>query len=319
MNIFQSNAPIHRTSVHILAIIGFIALVSGGIWGAVYATRFVPEIVNSTGEAAMYLGSAFAPVATLGLILSPSDTTLYWVVFFGLSLFLVYLFFFVAVPTTNRYAHTFGSRVSTLLNAPRVAPVAIKDMPSASKQELPKTSREYSSYDGFKSFTPNSGALSVEDIVKGLSQKHSVVPSEHMEEFEELTENVEPIYENVEPIVLDSIVPVAEVSSPARNFTIALVAGDRTAVFSALRQQTRNGDTPEQLMSAIVCLLDEVYRARIDGTACDADISRMTARLSTPTLEKLIDSLTTAIDSSYSSRVTGAKLALIRALAVLGA
>jgi len=36
-------------------------------------------------------------------------------------------------------------------------------------------------------------------------------------------------------------------------------------------------------------------------------------------LEKLIASLTTAIDSSYSTGVTGAKLALTRALSILGA
>ena len=81
----------------------------------------------------------------------------------------------------------------------------------------------------------------------------------------------------------------------------------------------RGAGAPEQLISSVVCLLDDTYRARIDGTDCDADIARMTARLSTPTLEKLIASLTTAIDSSYSTGVTGAKLALTRALTVLGA
>jgi hypothetical protein len=77
--------------------------------------------------------------------------------------------------------------------------------------------------------------------------------------------------------------------------------------------------SPEQLVSGVVCLLDDVYRARVDGTACDPDIARLTARLSTTTLEKLIASLTTAIDSSYSTGVTGAKLALTRALVTLGA
>ena len=318
MNIFQSNAPNHRIAVHILAIIGFSALVSGGMWGAVYATRFVPEVVNRLAGAAVSLSSAIAPTATLGMNLSPVNTALYWVVFPGLSLFLVYLFFFVVLPAVNRYIHTFGSRVSTIINTPRVAPVAIKAMPPASKQELPKMTREYSSYDGFRSFAPASDILSVEDIVKGLSQKHSVIPSEHMEEFEESTANVEPIYENVEPIVSESIADIAE-PMPARTFTITLVAGDRAAVFATLRQQTRNGGTPEQLMSAVVCLLDEVYRARTDGSDCDADIARMTARLSTQTLEKLVASLATAIDSSYSSEVVGTKLALIRALAILGA
>jgi hypothetical protein len=81
----------------------------------------------------------------------------------------------------------------------------------------------------------------------------------------------------------------------------------------------RGGGAPEHFISSAAILLDDAYRARIDGTASDADVARMTARLSTPTLEKLIASLTTAIDSSYSSGVTGAKLALTRALAILGA
>ena len=104
-----------------------------------------------------------------------------------------------------------------------------------------------------------------------------------------------------------------------RGFTVALIEGDRAAVFAGLRQHVRGSGAPEQLITGAVCLLDDVYRARIDGTACDADIARMTARLSTPTLEKLIAGLATAIDSSYSTGVTGAKLALTRALATLGA
>jgi hypothetical protein len=81
----------------------------------------------------------------------------------------------------------------------------------------------------------------------------------------------------------------------------------------------RGGGVPEHLVSSVVCLLDDTYRARIDGSYCDETIARLTARLDTPTLEKLISSLTTAIDSSYTDSVTGAKLAFTRALAVLGA
>ena len=92
------------------------------------------------------------------------------------------------------------------------------------------------------------------------------------------------------------------------------------AVFAGLRQHIRGSGAPEKLVSETVCLLDDAYRARIDGTTdCDADIARITARLDTPTLEKLIASLATAIDSSYSAGVTGAKLALMRALTILGA
>ena len=178
-------------------------------------------------------------------------------------------------------------------------------------ETIPEAPRGYSSYDGFKSFAHN-GVLSIEDIVKSLSQKH---PASNVEP---VYEKVEPIYEHVEPI---AAMTIAEPSAPAsiRGFASALVEGDRAAVFAGLRQQTRGGGRAEQLLSETVCLLDDVYRSRVDGTTCDADIARLTARLTTPTLEKLIAALTTAIDSSYSTGVTGAKLALTRALTVLGA
>lgn len=141
-----------------------------------------------------------------------------------------------------------------------------------------------------------------------------------IQNVEPIYENVEPVYENVEPIA--PVAPRTEaagVPADVRGFTVALIEGDRAAVFAGLRQHVRGSGAPEQLITGAVCLLDDVYRARIDGTACDADIARMTARLSTPTLEKLIAGLATAIDSSYSTGVTGAKLALTRALATLGA
>jgi len=194
----------------------------------------------------------------------------------------------------------------------------------------PQSAHTYSPYDGFKSFARN-GALSIEDIVKGLSQEH-IAPSVTQEEVvvpqsepvrerqvEPIPHNVEPVYENVEPVSVDAPVVSGMVPPHLRGFVAALVEGDRVAVFASLRQHVRGGGDPEQLLSTLVCLLDDTYRARIDGTSCDATVARLTARLSTPTLESLITSLTTAIDSSYSTGVTGAKLALTRALTVLGA
>jgi len=174
--------------------------------------------------------------------------------------------------------------------------------------------RGYSTYDGFKSFAHN-GTLSVEDIVKSLSHMLQAVPKN----VEQIYEGVEPIYENVEPVTTDTAAEANGVPPHIRNFTSALVGGDRLAVFVGLREHVHVSGRPEQLLSATVCLLDDVYRARIDGSPCDAEFARLTARLSTTTLERFITALTTAVDSSYSDSVTGAKLALIRALAVLGA
>lgn len=196
-----------------------------------------------------------------------------------------------------------ASNVRESLRATRRAvPATVSEPPPPVVREPHEAPRGYSSYEGFKSFAHN-GALSIEDIVKGLAR------------------NVEPIYENVEPIVNDTAANTAPapVRISTRDFISALMRGDRAAVFAGLRQRAEGIESPEQLISTAVCLLDDAYRARIDGTDNDTDIARLIARLDTQTLEKLISALTTAIDSRYSVGMTGAKLALTRALAVLGA
>lgn len=57
---------IRETVTKALAVVGFVALVGAGVWLAAYSARFVPSAVNSAGEAAVYLGSAFtrAPAET---------------------------------------------------------------------------------------------------------------------------------------------------------------------------------------------------------------------------------------------------------------
>jgi hypothetical protein len=57
--------------VKALAVAGFVALVALSMWLAVYATRFVPSMVNRVGSATAYLGSVFmrAPAS------SPVTTT----------------------------------------------------------------------------------------------------------------------------------------------------------------------------------------------------------------------------------------------------
>ena len=270
--------------------------------------------VNAQPLAYLYLSQ----IPYTGLDLGPIGTVLYWLALIGWALALAYLIIFGAAPFANRSLRNFGARVFAALNAPEFAPVeAIRSTPRAQESALdaaPEAPRGYSSYDGFKSFSRN-GALSIDDIVKSLSHKQSApIAARNVEPIF----NVEPVYEQVEEI---QAMPAVEASAPAsiRGFVSALIEGDRVAVFAGLRQHVRGGGSPERLVSDTVCLLDDVYRSRIDGTVCDADIARVTARLSTPVLEKLVASLATAIDSSYSTGVTGAKLALTRALAVLGA
>ena len=108
-------------------------------------------------------------------------------------------------------------------------------------------------------------------------------------------------------------------STDTRGFLAALLGGDRNAVFALLRQVARGGGSVGKLITDATCALDDAYRARVDGTACDPDIARLSAKYQTQVLEQIVAALTTAIDSSYSSEITGAKLALTRALSCIGA
>jgi len=303
----------------------------GGGGGSPTPTVVLSSTPHTGDVAGAYIYLSQIPYT--GLDLGPTGTVLYWIALIGWSLALAYLVLFNAVPLAGRSARTFGERVALALNAHAPVPAAQSaaqpapiqephirvEAPAAESEEA--APRGYSSYEGFKSFAQNE-VLSIEDIVKGLARSHKA-PTAPM---------TEPVYENVEPIeaaapvyemqstaVSERGVQASEVSTDVRGFASALVQGDREAVFAGLRQHVRGSGKPEHLVSSTVCLLDDVYRARVDGTECDPEIARLTARLSTPHLEKLIASLTTAIDSSYSAGVTGAKLALTRALTILGA
>jgi hypothetical protein len=261
-----------------------------------------------------------------GLDLGPVGTIVYWLVLIVVALVLAYFILFYIVPFVNRYVRNFSARVSAVLNEPEPIRVQtarpIPPAPVSAEKVSEAVPSGYSSYNGFKSFARN-GALSIEDIVKGLSQENPLpvveTAPEPIQNVEPIHEEVESINENLEPIISNTVATATKVGTDTRGLVIALVEGDRTAVFAGLRQHMRGGGTPGQLMNTIVCLVDDVYRARVDGTACDADIARRAARLTTPLLEKLVASLTTAIDSSYSDGVTGAKLAFTRALSAIGA
>jgi hypothetical protein len=273
---------------------------------------------------------------------------LYWVALVAFAFAVAYLVLFGILPATHRSLSGFGSRVEMALNAPRpehINAMPVEPVPVPQPQLNPvseavaQSVRSYSSYDGFKSYAQG-GVLSIDDVVKGLARNNksaaasapqeddfapaapaATAPKAPAPNFVPAYQNVEPIYNNVDMIEEEAPAAKEETPAPAhiRGFVAALLEGDREAVFAGLRQQVRGGGSPEQLVSNVVVLLDDAYRARVDGTPCDADVVRMTARFSTPTLEKLVASLTNAIDSSYTTNVTGAKLALTRALVVLGA
>ncbi len=262
-----------------------------------------------------------------GLDLGPVGTATYWLVIIVLSIVLTYATLFWILPFMNRSLREFGSRVVATVNAskPIIAPARTASAPVFDPEPAPEAPRGYSSYEGFKSFA-HKEALSIDDIVKGLAREHvarivaeSPVP---VMPLQSAMPKVEPIYEQVEPIdniVLEKTLQGNAPSADIRGFATALIEGDRGAVFAGLRQQVRGGGAPEQMISSVACLLDDVYRARIDGSFCDPSLARAAAHLDTPALERLVAALTTAIDASYTNGITGAKLALIRALAVRGA
>ena len=254
-----------------------------------------------------------------GIELGPVGTVIYWIALVLWSIAVAYLVLFGVVPFILRKARAFGAQVAEVVNAtqtPRVATVPAGPIFFAQESEP-----GYSTYEGFKSFAKRNGALTIEDIVKGLSRERSKVEAIH-DRVEPIFDRVEPVYENVEPIMTEleeRPESMAGAPSDVRGFIAALVEGDRGAVFAALRLQVKSGASPEAFVTKIACAIDDAFRSRIDGTPADPEIVRVTARLDTGTLEKLVSALSNAIDSSYSLGITGAKLALTRALSALGA
>jgi hypothetical protein len=196
----------------------------------------------------------------------------------------------------------------------------------------------HSAYEGFRSFGSGT-ALTIDDIVKGLSRESGMVFSspESTPSYEEapVVADKEPMYEEVatsDVQVSPAQVPVSQKSVPepvaptmqgmvfsddVSGFIGALLSGDKDAVFSTVRAIAKAGGDVEQFLAHTVCALDDAYRARVDGTHVHPEIARITADVHTSFLERLVTSLATAVDSSYSAGITGTKLALTRALSIV--
>lgn len=302
----------------------------GGGGGTPSSVITLSALPHATTQPLTYLYLSQIPYT--GLDLGTFGTILYWVGLIGWSIALAYLVLFGVLPYAKRKLQAFGEQVASTLNAPAVpamayegaqphpAPVHRPVMRSEAEQD--DTTDRYSPYDGFKSFAREE-VLSVEDIVKGLSRASApaqrvVAPAAAPEPAAPVEQAYIP--ENIPTAALvQSVHTEAAVPATVRGMVSAILERDKEAVFAALRMHVRGGGEPEALLTPALCMIDDVYRSRIDGTPCDENVSRLAARLDTPTLEKLVASLTTAIDASYATSVTGAKLALTRALAALGA
>jgi hypothetical protein len=176
--------------------------------------------------------------------------------------------------------------------------------------------------EGFKRFA-SAGALSIDDIVKGLSREsgmefsmpEAVAPAAPVAMVEAPAEPVREVAPAPAPIRASAPV-AAPVHAEVPGFISMLLAGEKDQVFALVRRMNQAGQDVEEFMAHAICSLDDAYRARIDGTPVHEDVKRVTEHCATPFLERLVTSLTTAVDGSYSMGVTGIKLAITRALAV---
>ncbi len=190
--------------------------------------------------------------------------------------------------------------------------------------------------DGFRSYATGA-ALSIDDIVKGLAREAEAHPSASAHtlraDFVEAAHAPTPSYPTQEEsYAVETPVAAAVYVAPVqkapetiatpfnedvRHFIEALLHGDRETVFGTIRGITRTGGDSEAFLTHAVCALDDAYRSRIDGSVCHPDILAVTADCHPSFLERVVNSLTTAVDGSYSTGITGVKLALTRALAVV--
>ena len=254
-----------------------------------------------------------------GLDLGPIGTAVYWLMLIGWSAAAAYLFIFNLMPFALRRVNAFGSDVHGVLNSDHGhepahdAHVAESSTHHAAHEAPAPSFRGYTSNEGFRSFA-QAESLTIDDIVKGLSREtqHAAAPAYEAPVEPVIVPGTERIQEEA-----PAAAPMMEVHHDVPAFIEALLSGDRDQVFGMLRQVNRTGGDSETFVTHAVCALDDAYRSRLDGTPCHPEVLRATEGCATPFLERVIASLATAVDSSYSTGVTGAKLALTRALAVV--
>lgn len=287
-----------------------------------------PDVVfdSERRDAEPPLGSVYlSEMPYTGLDLGPFGTFLYWMMIVVWSAAAAYLVLFGGLPALRRRFATFGADVrESLAPAPASMMMSETSVPvqhdvmhaAAVAAAMPAVapSRTELTGDGFKRFA-SADALTIDDIVKGLSRESGMnISSEPAP--------VEPAPEYVAPAPVERAeapaprAAVADVHPEVPGFIAAILEGQRDQVFGLIRELNQAGHDVESFMAHAICALDDAYRARIDGTPVHAEVKRATDHCATSFLERLVSALTTAVDGSYSMGVTGIKLALTRALAV---
>ncbi|MEK7602453.1 MAG: hypothetical protein AAB472_03130 [Patescibacteria group bacterium] len=244
-----------------------------------------------------------------GLDLGPIGTAIYWLMLILWSLALAYLILFGALPVAFKKVTGQSTHVveNTSVHRP-VAHTVAHTTPMVHAVSAPVTTRTtHSSYEGFKSFAGEERALSIEDIVKGLSRE---------EELPVIPVAPAPVAVSIHqvPVVEHAPHVAKETPSDVPAFLTALMAGEKETVFKMVRSINQAGGDAEAFLSHVIVALDDAYRAKLDGTKVHPEIARICVDCSPSFLERLIESLSTAVDARYSAGVTGVKLALTRAL-----
>lgn len=107
--------------------------------------------------------------------------------------------------------------------------------------------------------------------------------------------------------------------SAVPRFISWIAEGHSEKAFNFLRNLKLSQKSAQDFMEKVVCELDDAYRHRIDATTTpDAHTHAALSSLSNTQVEALIEALASAVDRSYGSEFTSAKIALVRALGVGG-
>lgn len=281
-----------------------------------------------------------------GLDLGPVGTALYWLTLLLWSGAAAYLILFGAMPFALKKTKIFGASVQAVLNAQppaataaAVASVAARPAPPPppappanpppvmAAAPAPSPVRPTPAREGFRAFAASNGALTIEDIVKGLSREsgmvfeQSAMPSSFAPAPARMPQPTEGVTPAPAPVAepQPSPAPAAPAAYPQEvpAFIATLLAGDRDALFAMLRAIARSGADTQEFLAQAALAVDDAYRAHVEGTPVHPEIARITESCHPAFLEKLVAALATAVDSSYSSGVTGTKLALTRALAIV--
>lgn len=270
-----------------------------------------------------------------GFDLGPVGTMLYWLALIVWSIALAYLIFWSLAPLAYKRAETKksgnGQSHSTHYPAPATAlyrETMERDVVSTSPitYRVPADTEPPAGFTGFKASNTN-GPLSIDDIVKGLARQtvgDTQLPTASVA-TQVLSETVvAPRLEKTPLIVPPVSVPTPrtavqkvntmEVDHNVPAFLAALLAAEKEQVFGMIRELNKAGQDVEQFLTHVVVALDDAYRAKIDGTPVHPEVARVCGDCAPSFLERVISSLTTVVDGSYMTGVTGVKLAVTRAL-----